>query len=141
MKQTYMRSVAITVTTLLTSSVAFGGLSRSTDREADQDRSTIEAVCFAETGNLSAVVSSYYGQSYLEVFEGNRLVESAYAERTESYAGNVQITGYRTGPITQGGVSLRIRTYDRGAENFEGFGHLTLKTNRAVNKLVECHSL
>jgi hypothetical protein len=137
MKHTFTKAIVTALAALLTSTVAFG----DHDLDDNNNRSNVEAVCVAESGNLSAVVTSYYGQAYLEVFEGNRLVESAYAERTESYSGGVLIVGYRTGPISQGGVSLRIRTYDQDARNLEGFGHLTMRTSRrAVNKLVECYT-
>ncbi len=140
MKHPFTKTIVTALVTLLTSTSSFAQASRDDGgRDDDSDHSTVEAVCVAESGNLSAVVTSYNGHAYLEVFDGNRLVESSYAERTESYSGGVYIVGYSTGAVTQGGVSLRIRTYDRDAQNLEGFGHLTMKINgRAVNKLVEC---
>jgi hypothetical protein len=140
MKHTFTKTIVAALATLLTSTFAFAEFSRDGGRDVDSDdRSTVEAVCVADSGNLSAVVTSHHGHAYLEVFEGNRLVESSYADRTESYSGGVYIIGYSTGPVTRGGVNLRIRTYDRDAASLEGFGHLTMKSNRrAVNKLVEC---
>ena len=135
MKYKCVKTIITAVVTLLTSTISFAQASR----DDDSDRSTVETVCFAQSSDLSAIVTSYNGHAYLEVFDGNHLVESSYAERTESFSGGVYIVGYHTGPVTQGGASLRIRTYDHDARNLEGFGHLTVKIDhRAVNKLVEC---
>jgi hypothetical protein len=140
MKHTLKQSIIAALATLLTSTLAFADVSLDGARDdISDDRSTVEAVCVADGGYLSAVVTSVDGLAYLEVFEGDRLVESSYAHRTESYSGGVLIIGYSTGPVTRGGVNLRIRTYDSDAANLEGFGHLTMKTSRrAVNRLVEC---
>lgn len=139
MKHTFAKTIVTALVTLLTSTISFAQDSRDDGRDDHSDRSTVEAVCVAENGNLSAIVTSYNGYAYLEVFDGNHLIESGYADRSESYSGGVYILGYSTGPVTRGGASLRIRTYDRDARNLEGFGHLTVKINRRpVNKLVEC---
>lgn len=109
------------------------------DSDGDINRSTVEAVCESESANFTAVVTSSNGNTMLEVYEGYRLVESAYAEKSYSYSGGTLIVSYSTGAVTRGGVSLRIRTYDQDAHNLEGFGHLTLKSGRRfVNKLMSC---
>lgn len=102
-------------------------------------RSTVEAVCESESANFMAIVTNYNGYPVLEVYDGYRLVEKSYADKNYSYSGGTLIVSYSTGPVTQGGVSLRIRSFDHDARNLEGFGHLTLKSGRRfVNKLMSC---
>jgi hypothetical protein len=103
-------------------------------------RGRIEALCEAETGNQTAVVTKKYGQSFIEVYEGYRLVKADYADKDYSYSGGTLIVSYSTGPVTRGGVSLRIRAYDQDAANLEGYGHLTMRSYGGfINKLMNCY--
>lgn len=124
---------AITTFTVTTAAIA----SQNTDRVIS--RNTVEAVCESESANFTAIVTDFNGYPMLEVYDGYRLVESAYAEKSHSYSGGTLIVSYSTGAITQGGVSLRIRAFDHDAQNLEGFGHMTLKAGRRfANKLMNC---
>lgn len=105
-----------------------------------RQRGQIEALCEAEAGSQTAVVTQRYGYSFIEVFDGYRLVEADYADKSYSYSGGTLIISYSSGPVTRGGVSLRIRAYDHDADQLEGYGHLTMRSRGSfVNKLMNCY--
>lgn len=126
---------AMILTSILT--VASSTMART---PGNDDRNQIEALCEAESSNEVALVSLKRGQPYVEIFKGTRLVKAQFAEKDYSYSGSVLIVSYKTGAVTQGGVSLRIRAYDSDAHNLEGFGHLTMKSGGSFsNSLMSCY--
>lgn len=139
MKEFIKKTMITSVTMIGLTAPAFGRADTTLGNNGYQQRSSVEAVCQAETDDLTVIVTSQYGYDYMEVYDGHRLVESNYADKDYSYSGGTLIVSYKTGPITRGGASLRIRSFDSDAANLEGYGHLTIKTGgRFVNKLMNC---
>ena len=136
MKSNMTKVILATLTAVGSSSAAFA----DHDSHRRGDRDSVEAQCEAQSGNLTAIVTTEDDQPFIEVFADNELIAADYAEKSYSYSGGVLIVSYNTGAVTQGGVSLRIRKYDNNAENLEGFGHLTLKVHgKFINKLMDCY--
>lgn len=139
MKSKQAKRILVSIAAMFLSNAAAANTDLRVSRD-DGQRGNIEALCEAETGNQVVLVTEKYGHSFVEVFDGYRLVKADYADKDYSYSGGVLIISYSTGPVTRGGISLRIRAYDHDAEELEGYGHLTMRSSgKFVNKLMNCY--